>query len=61
MNGAAMKQAAIVAPGVPLAWQIVGVGDLAGDGKADLIWRVTQTGTVGAWLRGYSRARKETP
>jgi hypothetical protein len=26
------------------------VGDLDGDGKADLVWRETNTGDVGAWL-----------
>jgi hypothetical protein len=33
-----------------VAWQIAGVGDLDGDGKADLIWRHSQTGDVSAWL-----------
>jgi len=36
--------------GVPLAWQIAGVGDVNGDGKADLIWRNTSSGTVAIWL-----------
>ena len=36
--------------GVPLAWQIRGVGDLNGDGTADLIWRNTSTGEVAVWL-----------
>ena len=40
----------VVAVGVPLVWQIVGVRDLDGDGKADLVWRQTQTGDVAAWL-----------
>ena len=35
--------------GVPLAWQIAGVGDLNGDGKADVIWR-NATGTLAVWL-----------
>jgi hypothetical protein len=29
---------------------IAGVGDLDGNGKADLIWRNTSTGDVGGWL-----------
>lgn len=50
MNGAAVKQGPVIAPGVPLAWQIVGVRDLDGDGKADLVWRQVQSGDVAAWL-----------
>ena len=45
-----MKQAPVVASGVPLTWQIVGVGDLDGDRKADLVWRHTQAGDVAVWL-----------
>jgi hypothetical protein len=33
-----------------LSWQIAGVGDVDGDGRADLVWRNTQTGDVAAWL-----------
>ena len=44
------RQTPIVSTGVPLAWQIVGVGDVDGDGRADLVWRNTQTGDVAVWL-----------
>jgi hypothetical protein len=35
---------------VSLLWQIAGVGDLDADGKADVVWRQTQTGDVATWL-----------
>jgi hypothetical protein len=37
-------------PPPPAAWEIAGVGDLDGEGKADVIWRNTDTGDVGVWL-----------
>ena len=36
--------------GVPLAWQIAGIGDVNGDGKADVIWRHSTSATVAIWL-----------
>ena len=33
-----------------LNWQIHGVGDVDGDGRADLIWQHTVSGAVGVWL-----------
>ena len=36
--------------GVPLTWQIAGVGDVNGDGMADVVWRNSVTGTVAVWL-----------
>jgi hypothetical protein len=44
------KQMPVVAFGVPLAWQIVAVGDLDADNKTDLIWRHTQLGHLAVWL-----------
>ena len=50
LNGLVLQQGAIIGQGIPLAWEIAGVGDLNGDGKADLVWRNTQTGDVAGWL-----------
>jgi VCBS repeat protein len=38
MNGTT-RRSALIAPGISLLWKIVGVSDLNGDGKADLVWR----------------------
>ena len=39
-----------LAKSVPAAWEIVGVGDLNGDGRADIIWRNRDTRDVAGWL-----------
>jgi hypothetical protein len=49
MNGTAIADSGFPG-GVPLAWQIAGVGDVNGDDKADIIWRNSMTGTVAVWL-----------
>ena len=49
MNGIA--RASIGFPGgVPLNWQIAGIGDVTGDGKADVIWRNGTNGAVAIWV-----------
>ena len=58
MNGGSVRQSALFSPGVPpllsagvpLAWQIAGLGDVNRDGRADLVWRHVQSGDVAVWL-----------
>jgi hypothetical protein len=38
-----------------LNWKIHGVGDVSGDGKADLLWQNESTGELGVWyLDGFT-------
>ena len=45
-----IELAPVISAGLPLAWQTAGVADVDGDGKADLIWRNSQSGDVAAWF-----------
>ncbi len=53
MSGAG-SIASVTFPGVLSAtqWELAGVGDLDGDGHADILWRDTGTGQVRAWYMG---------
>ena len=35
---------------VSSAWQLVGIGDVNGDGTSDVLWRNTATGQVTSWV-----------
>jgi len=50
---------AIVAAGVPLAWQIARVGDVDGDGKIDLAWH-TERGEVAVWLMDGTKVKQSS-
>ena len=39
----------VIVAGLPAAWKISGVGDLNGDGRADIVLRDTSTGDVAVW------------
>jgi hypothetical protein len=57
MRGIAMRDGQMISPGQVsvLEWQIVGAGDLDGDGHVDLLWRHTVTGALSAWLMNGAR------
>ena len=52
MSGGAVLQQLAVSPGQPLAtnWAIQGTGDFDGDGRDDLLWRNTTSGTLVIWF-----------
>ena len=48
--------------GVPLDWQIEGVGDVNDDGMADIVWHHTKSGAVAVWfLNGLTVASVSFP
>lgn len=52
MNGLTIQSQADVANAGPVFadWSPTGMADLSGDGKADLLWRNTDTGQLNCWL-----------
>ena len=50
MNGTSVREAALAYTVADLGWQIVGIADFDGDGKADLAWRQQNTGDNRLWL-----------
>ena len=50
LSGTHVQSATRLASGVPLEWQVVGMGDLDFNGVPDLVWRNSRIGDVAAWL-----------
>jgi hypothetical protein len=52
MDGLTLSSSGYLYDGNPvgLAWRIAGIADMNADGKPDLIWRNTSTGTLYYWL-----------
>src|SRR6267378_6733 len=50
MNGLTIASQGYVTTVADQAWQIQGIGDFDGDGKADILWRNTVTGENYLWL-----------
>ena len=50
MNGTTVGAAGYLSTYVPdLMWKVRGVGDVNGDGYADLLWQNISTGGLGVW------------
>jgi hypothetical protein len=45
----AIGSSAVLATGLPADWIITGIGDLDGNGTADVVWRHVPSGLVAAW------------
>ncbi|MBN1916661.1 MAG: FG-GAP repeat protein [Verrucomicrobia bacterium] len=51
LNGTSLRRGGVPAAVNPAdGWEIKGVGDFNGDGKADLVWRSDISGSVAVWL-----------
>jgi probable HAF family extracellular repeat protein len=59
VNGSKVLQS-ISLGNVPISWVIAGYGDFNGDGNTDILWRDTNSGTVGIWFLNGSEQVQST-
>jgi len=58
MDGVTRKAGSGLAGGAsPTVWSLIGVADIDGDFRADLIWRDNTTQRINAWLMGGATIR----
>ena len=50
MNGGQVSSMGTVGGSVGTNWTVVGTGDLNSDGKGDILWRDSNTGTLAVWF-----------
>ena len=52
MNGTTLTEAKLLSPSqvTDLSWQIIGAGDVSGDGRPDLIWQNTSSRVLTSWI-----------
>ena len=50
MSGLTFSNAVALQQTVDPSWHVIRAGDFDGDGKADILWRNTQTGQNAIWL-----------
>ena len=60
MDGVSATATTLLSIQVNGPWQIAGVGDFTGDGKADILWRQTNSGQTSIWQMNGASATATT-
>jgi len=58
MQGTTIASNAVVTQVPDLGWHIAGIGDVDGDGRADLVWHHASSGQVVVWLMQGAQIRQ---